>query len=223
MSQTFYRWYVGDRVHCRASHVNLAPVAHPTMSSETATPDPEYSPQQIADLEAEVKQLREEVADLRETVDNDVSKMSIIATKGTLDMAYPPLILASTAAAFGWNVTLFHTFWALDILHEEKMDNLKMSSTGQPAMPVPNIIAILPGMDRMTTWMMNRQIDDVGTASVNELVDTCLEAGVEIQACQMTQELMGYADDDFYDGVTTGVGAAAAIDEMADADIQLLI
>jgi len=193
------------------------------MSSDTTTPDPENSPTRVAELEAEVEQLRAELADLRDEVDTGPQKMSIIATKGTLDMAYPPLILASTAAAFGWEVTLFHTFWALDILHEDKMDNLKLSSTGDPNMPIPNLIAVLPGMDRMTTWMMNRQIADVGTASVNELVDTCLQSGVEIQACQMTQELMDYDDEDFYDGVTTGVGAAAAIDEMAEADIQLLV
>ena len=149
--------------------------------------------------------------------------MSIVATKGTLDMAYPPLILASTAAAFGYEVTVFHTFWGLDILHEEKSKDLKLSSVGNPNMPVPNVVAALPGMDRMTTKMMERQIEDNDTASIQELIDTSLEMGVNFQACQMTIDLMDYNEDDFYDGVTVGVGAATAIRDMAESDIQLLI
>jgi Uncharacterized conserved protein len=88
------------------------------------------------------------------TAEDDARKMSIIAIKGTLDMAYPPLILASTAAAFGYEVTVFHTFWGLDILHEERSTDLKLSSIGNPNMPVPNAVAALPGMDRVTTRMM---------------------------------------------------------------------
>jgi peroxiredoxin family protein len=75
----------------------------------------------------------------------------------------------------------------------------------------------------MTTWMMNRQIDENDTASIEELVDTCLEMDVELQACQMTQELMDYDENEYYDGVTTGVGAATALNHMADSDIQLMI
>jgi peroxiredoxin family protein len=149
--------------------------------------------------------------------------MTIIATKGTFDMAYPPLILASTAAAFGWDVVVFNTFWALDILHEEKSKNLKMSAVGNPSMPMPNAIAALPGMDSMATKMMERKIEDNGTATIEELIDLTIQSGVELQACQMTMDLMDYEDDDLYEEVTTGVGAATALEHMADADIQLLI
>jgi len=150
-------------------------------------------------------------------------KMTIIATKGSLDMAYPPLILASTAAAFDWDVTVFATFWGLDVLHEEHSKNLKLSAVGNPTMSVPNLVAALPGMDAMATRMMARKIDENGTASVEELVELSLDTGVELQACQMTMELMDYDEDDLYDGVTTGVGAATALEGMADADIQLLV
>jgi peroxiredoxin family protein len=176
-----------------------------------------------ASLQRQIDELREEMAGADEDTGDDQKQMTIIATKGTLDMAYPPLILASTAAAFGWDVTIFHTFWGLEILHEERSKNLQLSSVGNPNMPVPNIVAALPGMDRMTTWMMNRQIDENDTASIEELVDTCLEMDVELQACQMTQELMDYDENEYYDGVTTGVGAATALNHMADSDIQLMI
>jgi peroxiredoxin family protein len=176
-----------------------------------------------ADLAARVEALEDQLDAVESEADEGTKRMSIIATKGTLDMAYPPLILASTAAAFGYEVTVFHTFWGLDILHEERSKDLKLSSVGNPSMPVPNVVGALPGMDRVTTTMMERKIDDNDTATVEELLETSLEMGVEFQACQMTIDLMGYDEDDFYDGVTTGVGAATAIRDMADADIQLLV
>ncbi|SDZ74914.1 Peroxiredoxin family protein [Haloplanus vescus] len=187
------------------------------------TPDAEGESPSRAALEERLVALESRLEKLESESDDQRPKMSIIATKGTLDMAYPPLILASTAAAFGYEVTVFHTFWGLDILHEEKSKELKLSAVGNPNMPVPNVIASLPGMDRVTTKLMERQIEDNDTATIAELVDTSLEMGVEFQACQMTMDLMDYDEADFYDGVTVGVGAATAIQDMADADIQLLV
>ncbi|SDQ45880.1 DsrE/DsrF/DrsH-like family protein [Natronobacterium texcoconense] len=176
---------------------------------------------------AELQELRERVEELESSVakadDDGGKKMTIIATKGTLDMAYPPLILASTAAAFDWDVVVFHTFWGLDILHEEKSRNLKLSAVGNPNMPMPNALAALPGMDAMATKMMEKKIDDNDTATIEELIDASVDQGVELQACQMTIELMEYDEDDFYDGVVTGVGAATALQHMAESDVQLLI
>lgn len=175
------------------------------------------------ELESRVAELEDRLTDVEAGDDDEELKMSIISTKGTLDMAYPPLILASTAAAFGYDVTVFHTFWGLDIIHEEHSENLKLSSVGNPNMPVPNVIGALPGMDRVTTTMMERQIENNNTASIKELIDTSLEMGVEFQACQMTIDLMDYDEADFYEGVSVGVGAATAIQDMAESDIQLLI
>ncbi|SEO23769.1 Peroxiredoxin family protein [Halogranum amylolyticum] len=190
-----------------------------TDTSEQATDGPDAAT--VAELESRIEELE---ADLAAVSDDDgPTKMSIIATKGTLDMAYPPLILASTAAAFGWEVQVFHTFWGLDVLHEERSKNLKLSAVGNPNMPMPNAVAALPGMDSMATKMMQKKIADNNTASIEELIETSLDMGVEFQACQMTIELMGYDEDDFYDGVTTGVGAATALQFMADADVQLLV
>ncbi|MFB6071728.1 MAG: DsrE/DsrF/DrsH-like family protein [Halobacterium sp.] len=180
-------------------------------------------PPSRAELAARVAELEDRLEDAGGAGDDGPGKMSIIATKGTLDMAYPPLILASTAAAFGYDVTVFHTFWGLDILHEEHSQDLALSSVGNPNMPVPNLLATLPGMDRVTTKLMEKRIADNDTATIRELIDTSLEMGVEFQACQMTIDLMDYDEDDFFDGVTTGVGAATAVQDMAEADIQLLV
>ncbi len=189
------------------------------MSTDTAgstdTPDVETLRTRVAELEETVAAL--------ETDPDGPKRMTIVATKGSLDMAYPPLILASTAAAFDWDVVVFHTFWGLDILHEEKSKELKLSAVGNPSMSVPNAVAALPGMDAMATRMMRKKIDENGTATVEELIELSLDQGVELQACQMTIELMEYDEEDFYDGVTTGVGAATALNHMADADVQLLV
>ncbi len=172
--------------------------------------------ERIEELEARIEEL--------ETADTgDDRSMVIVATQGTLDMAYPPLILASTAAAFDWDVTVFHTFWGLDILHEDHSENLQLSAVGNPSMPMPNALAALPGMDRLATTMMERKIADNDVATIEELLDTSLEMGVELQACQMTIDLMGYDEESFHDGVTVGVGAATALSRMADADVQLLV
>ena len=195
----------------------------------TDTPDGEASTEAEAgtadptDLRAQVEELQQQVADLEAETADDGKSMVIVATKGTLDMAYPPLILASTAAAFDWDVTVFYTFWGLDVLHEERSRNLKLSAVGNPSMPMPNAVAALPGMDGLATRMMRKRIDDNGTASIEELIDVSLEQGVDLQACQMTMDLMDYDEDDFFEGVTTGVGAATALQRMADADVQLMI
>lgn len=193
----------------------------------TSTDLPNQPPPEVEDLTKQelyqrVVDLEARLADIEDTTEAP-SKMAIIATKGTLDMAYPPLILASTAAAFDYEVSVFHTFWGLDILHKEKSQNLKLSSVGNPNMPVPNALGALPGMDKVTTKLMERQLQDNNTATIAELIDTSLEMGVDLQACQMTMDLMDYDEDDFYKGVTTGVGAAIAVQDMAESDIQLLI
>ena len=194
------------------------------MSTDTQpTADEAGTTETIEALQARVDDLEAELAAVQSDRDDDGGKMVIVATKGTLDMAYPPLILASTAAAFGYDVTVFHTFWGLDILHEEHSKELKLSSLGNPSMSVPNAVAALPGMDQMTTRMMRKRIADNDVATIAELIQTATDQGVEFQACQMTIDLMGYDEEAFLDGVTTGVGAASAFQEMVDADIQLLV
>lgn len=171
--------------------------------------------ERIEKLEAQVTSLQED--------QSSQQKLTIVASKGTLDMAFPPLNLASTAAAFDYDVSVFHTFWGLDVLHEEHSKNLPMSSVGNPNVPMPNLLGVLPGMDEMTARMMKRKMKDNGNAMIEDLVHLCLDHEVDLLACGTTIDLMGYDGDDFYDGVTVGVGAPTAFQEMATADIQLFI
>jgi len=151
-------------------------------------------------------------------------KLAIIATKGTLDWAYPPLILASTAAALGYEVEIFCTFYGLQLLNKDL--NLKVTSLGNPGMPmpmpVPVLLQALPGMEGMMTAMMKKKMKDKGVVELSELRALCLEADVKFTACQMTVDLFDMKQDDFIDGIQYG-GAATFFEFAGESDICLYI
>jgi peroxiredoxin family protein len=153
--------------------------------------------------------------------------MTIIVTKGTLDWAYPPFILGTTAAAMGINTTMFFTFYGLGLLLK-KMD-LKISTLGNPAMKMPmmgmhmampNWVSMIPGVDSAASGMMKSLIKKKGVASIEELREMAIEADVKIIACQMTLDLFELKKEDLIDGVTIG-GAATWVDNAVRSDINL--
>ena len=152
-------------------------------------------------------------------------KMVIIATKGTLDWAYPPLILASTAAAMGWEVGIFFTFYGLNIIHKDKYNKLKIAPLANPAMPmpVPNLVGAIPGMTQIGTTVMKSMFKAHGVASVEDLLEMCMDLGVKMMPCGMTLEVFGYKPDDFLEGIDPVCGAAHFIEYAADADVSLFI
>ena len=165
--------------------------------------------------------------------------MTIIATKGTLDWAYPPFILSSTAAALGWDVSVFFTFYGLQLLRKD-IGHLKVSPLGNPGMPmkmpfgpewfrhinwnIPNAVqAVVPGFEAMATSLMKQTMRNKGVAEIGELRGLCIEAGVNLIGCQMTVDLFGFARDDFIPEVTEYVGAATFLPMARDADVSLFI
>ena len=151
--------------------------------------------------------------------------VAIIASKGTLDMAYPPLILASAAAAMGENVEIFFTFYGLDIIKKGGAEHLKVAPIANPAMPVPipNIVGMLPGMTPMATWMMKHEFfGKHHVAPIEQLLQECVDLGVKLIACQMTMDVMGIKAEDLIEGVEVG-GAATFINFANDAHITLFI
>jgi peroxiredoxin family protein len=155
-------------------------------------------------------------------------KLALIATKGTLDWAYPPFILASTAAALDYEVQIFFTFYGLQLLKKDM--NLKVSPLGNPGMPMPmgmdswmpNIVTALPGMEAMMSGMMKSKMKSKGVASVAELRDLCLEAEVRLIACQMTVDLFDMQPSEFIDGIDYA-GAATFFEFAGESDINLFI
>lgn len=155
-------------------------------------------------------------------------KMTIIQTKGTLDWAYPPFILASTAAALGYQVNIFFTFYGLQLIRKDL--KLKVSPLGNPGMPMPMgmhnwfpvIGTALPGMEGMMTAMMKNKIKSKGIASIEELRSICVESEVRMIACQMTIDLFDWDAKDFISEVELG-GAATYLEAAGDADVTLFI
>lgn len=163
------------------------------------------------------------------STDTNQKSMSIIVTKGSLDWAYPPFILASTAAAMDVPVTLFFTFYGLSLL-KKKLD-LKISTLGNPAMEMPMmgghmkmpaLAGVLPGVDTMATGMMKSLIAKKGVSPIEELRQNCVEFGVRMIACQMTLELFDYKREDLIDGLEYA-GAGTYIGTALDSHINLFI
>jgi len=152
-------------------------------------------------------------------------KMAIIATKGALDMAYPPLILASTAATLGWEVQVFFTFYGLQLLRKD-LSGISISPLANPAMPMPVpmpvVVSMLPGMEAMATSMMKAKMKKKGVASLTELRSVCQEADVKFIACQMTVDLFDFTRDQFIDGIDYG-GAATFMKFAGETDVCLFI
>ena len=159
---------------------------------------------------------------------SDMKKLAIIATKGSLDWAYPPFILASTAAALGYDVQIFFTFYGLQLL-KKKLD-LAVTPLGNPGMPMPMgmdkwfpvALTALPGMQAMMTSMMKKKMASKGVASLEELRDLCKEADVKLIACQMTVDLFEMDTKEFIDDVEYA-GAAAFFEFAGESDICLYI
>ena len=163
-----------------------------------------------------------------ETTENTKS-LSIIVTKGTLDWAYPPFILATTAAAMGLNVSMFFTFYGLPLLLK-KLD-LNLSSLGNPAMKMPmmgmhmtmpDAVAMIPGVDAAASRMMKNLVKKKGVASIEELREAAVESEVRMIACQMTMDLFEYSLEDMIEGPELG-GAATYLETATKSDINLFI
>jgi len=167
---------------------------------------------------------------------NKTPSMSLIATKGTLDWAYPPFILASTGAALGWEVSIFFTFYGLLLLKKEVP--CEVSPLGNPAMPMkmpfgptwfkeinwsmPNLLmAGIPGFEKVATNLMKKTFSNKGVATVEELRTLCLEADVKMIACQMTVDVFGFSKSDFIPEVADYVGAASFLPTAQKSDVCL--
>lgn len=167
-----------------------------------------------------------------------VPSLAIIATKGTLDWAYPTFILASTASALGWDVSVFFTFYGLELLKKDL--HLEISPLGNPSMPmkmpfgpqwfkdinwkIPNLVmAGMPGFEKMATGLMQQTVKNNGVASIEELRSICIESDVKLLACQMTVELFGHSHDDFIPEIKDWIGAASFLPVAQKSDVCLFI
>jgi peroxiredoxin family protein len=167
---------------------------------------------------------------------NAPKRLALIASKGTLDWAYPPFILASTAGAMGWEAAIFFTFYGLPLLLKEL--HAEVTPLGNPAMPmkmpfgpesfqninwpIPTAVMAVPGFSALATTLMKQTFKNKGVASIPELRAMCVETGVRLIGCQMTMDVFGFKKEDFIPECEIG-GAATFLGYAADADVQLFI
>ncbi|GBC71314.1 hypothetical protein HRbin02_01095 [Candidatus Calditenuaceae archaeon HR02] len=135
-------------------------------------------------------------------------KLCIILSKGSLDMVYPALILATTGAAMGMEVHMFFTFWGLDAVVKRKVEKLKISAVGNPSLGLPSLLGVLPGMSGMVTRMMAKKFRELKVPSVYELIKQAKDLGVKLHACSTTMTAMGIKESDLIPEVEDVVGAS---------------
>ena len=176
--------------------------------------------------EETVRQIVREEVDRAFRKDPAAKKACIIASKGSLDWSYPPLILGSAAAAAGMDAAVFFTFYGLNIIHKDFKKRLKVNPVGNPAMPMPvpmaDTFTSMPGMKDMATTMMKSKFRKKGVVAIEELLDVCMASGVRLIACAMTIEVFGFKETDFLDGVEFG-GAGAFMSEARRSHVTLFI
>jgi len=148
-----------------------------------------------------------------------IKKVSIICSKGTLDMAYPALILANAARMSGIDATLFFTFWGMDVITKKKVNALHVATVGNPSMKIPTFLGGLPGMEGMATKMMKKEIEKLDLPSIGELLDILDASGAELYACQMAMEMFKLKREDLVPQVKGVLSAMDFFDKAAGSQV----
>ncbi len=146
-------------------------------------------------------------------------KLAIICSKGSLDMAYPGLILANAARMAGVEAMIFFTFWGLDVVNQKKIDKLHVSTVGNPSMPIPTMLGGLPGMESFASSRMKKEMEDLEIPSVREMIEMLHEAGAELYACQLAMDMFHLEKEDLVEEVDEVITAMDFIDKTEGAQI----
>ena len=149
-------------------------------------------------------------------------KLAIICSKGSLDMAYPGLVLANAARMMGIECDLFFTFWGMDVITKGKVDNLKVVPVGNPSMHMPQMVGGFPGMTDLATNMMKKEIEKLDMPPIGEFVEMVHDAGAGVFACQMAAEMMHLEKDDLVEEVDDIIGAMEFLERAEGAQILFI-
>ncbi len=152
---------------------------------------------------------------------------NIIVFSGDLDKAIASFIIANAAAAMGRKVTMFFTFWGLNVLRKPKKVKVKknfiskmfgmMMPRGSNKLKLSNMNMMGIGAKMIREVMKGKNI-----SSLEELVQSAMDNGVELVACTMSMDVMGIKLEELIDGVNVG-GAAAMLANAEESDMSLFI
>lgn len=151
-----------------------------------------------------------------------IRKVAIICSKGSLDMAYPGLILANAARMSGIEAVLFFTFWGLDIVTKGKADHLHLSLVGNTSVPVPAMVAGLPGVEALASVAMRKEMDKLDIPPVPEFIQMLSDAGAELYACQLAMDMFRRTKEDLVPQVKEVISAVDFYDKAAGAQILFI-
>jgi peroxiredoxin family protein len=151
-----------------------------------------------------------------------IRHLAIICSKGSLDMAYPGLILANAARMSGIDATLFFTFWGLDILNAKKVDHLHVATVGNPSLPLPTLLGSLPGMETLTTAMMKKQMEEIDIPGVREMIEILHASGAKLYACKMAMDMFKLTREDLVPEVEAVISAMDFFDQTAGAQLLFI-
>ena len=166
--------------------------------------------------------------------DNGNRKIAFICSNGNLDMAYPALIMGWAALGIGIDVTIFFTFWGMDMINKARVDRLEVAPVANTSMKmnlmgvdtgnlgIPNIMGVLPGMTAFATKLMNDKMDALEVPPVREYLEMLVDAGAKLYGCKMSVDMFGLEKDDFIDGVIDVVTAADFMDMTEGAQIVFI-
>ena len=157
-------------------------------------------------------------------------KLTLVASKGSLDMAYPPLILANAARMSGIECDIFFTFWGVDMITKNKMHKVNIATVGNPAFSmapyanwfkIPTWLGLIPGMSKVATWMMRREIAKLDFPPIPEFMEMLQDAGVNLYGCLMSMDMMGLTEEDLIDGAKV-LGAMEFLEMAEDAQVMFI-
>jgi len=139
---------------------------------------------------------------MSESADHEsIKRVSIIVAKGSLEGVYPGLIMANGALMEGIEVMMFFTFFGLDAIVKKKMDKMKVATVGNPAMHMPTILGMLPGMSSFAASMMKKEMEKLDIPPVGEFLEMIHDSGGEIYACKAAMDMFHYTKSDLWEQV----------------------
>ncbi len=148
-----------------------------------------------------------------------IEKVSIIISRGSLDGVYPGLIMANGARMEGIEATLFFTFFGLETIMKKRVQKLKVSTVGNPAMHMPTILGSIPGISAFATSMMKKEMDKIDIPPIDEFIEMIKDAGAELYACKASVNMFHLTMDDFVPQVDDIINVGSFYEKSAGAQI----